>query len=400
MLSMIALLGPLSMGIFLPAFPHISLEWNIRNDGLAIAMSAYMLGTALGQLLYGPFIDRLGPFRPLMIGVAIYFVAALMCYLSFDVNTLSIARFIQALGACATGLATRVVVRNTYPPSEVSNAFSTLTMVMAVSPIIAPIVGDLIISRWGWRSNFLLLGFFAVVIALISWFFFPRLSGEGESTFTKSKLLEQYSVIFRNDTFIFYTLILSFSSACPMIFSSASASVFMDNLDLTRSEYVVVYGICGSGLVVGAMVNKWLLKEMPSDRLIIFSLCAQLVLMVFGVVYLKSHSQATFTIILLAFLFLALQGLVTPNATALSMSEFTGGIGSVSSLNLSIAMLVSAYGTYLVSRFSINAASDVFGIMFLFIFLALAFALVYQVRLKNNISHPQRDIYLLLGEGK
>ena len=400
LLAMIALLGPLSMGIFLPAFPHISAEWHIRSDQLALTLSAYMMGTAVGQLVYGPLIDRFGPYKPLMVGLGIYSVSLVVCYLSQNVETLSIARFVQALGACASGLATRVVVRSTYPANQVSAAFSTLTLAMAISPILSPILGDLLIDLKGWRSTFLALGGFAALSALVTWCWFPRLPGDLTTPFSLKETLQQYSAIMKNKTFLFYTLILSFSGACPVIFASASAFVFMDDLHLSRFEYVLAFGFCGSGLVVGALINKWLLKTIPSDRLIVISLLGQFLIVAGAAFYTEWRHLTLNELVGVVFLFFGFQGLVSPNATALSMSEFKDHIGIVSSLNLSISMVVMALGTWLVSLLKVNQVSDLFWIMTAFTLLAFALTFVYRVRLKFNISHPLRDVYLLLGEGK
>jgi len=204
----------------------------------------------------------------------------------------------------------------------------------------------------------------------------------------------------KNKTFLFYTLILSFSGACPVIFASASAFVFMDDLHLSRFEYVLAFGFCGSGLVVGALINKWLLKTIPSDRLIVISLLGQFLIVAGAAFYTEWRHLTLNELVGVVFLFFGFQGLVSPNATALSMSEFKDHIGIVSSLNLSISMVVMALGTWLVSLLKVNQVSDLFWIMTAFTLLAFALTFVYRVRLKFNISHPLRDVYLLLGEGK
>ena len=146
--AMIAL-GPLTIDMYLPSFPDIEKDLATTNSKVVLTMTSYFFGIAIGQLFYGPLMDRFGRKGPLLIGLSVYLVASVVSALSPDINTLVGMRLLQALGGCAGMVASRAMVRDLFPVKETAKVFSALILIMGVAPIVAPALGGLVVKRWG-----------------------------------------------------------------------------------------------------------------------------------------------------------------------------------------------------------------------------------------------------------
>jgi len=130
-----------------------------------LSLSSFFVGISIGQLLYGPLLERFGRKTPLYFGLSLYAISAVACATAMSVETLIIFRFFQALGGCVGMVASRAMVRDLFEVKDNAKVFSTLMLVVAVSPIIAPTLGGYITTALGWRYIFIML---IIVIAIVS----------------------------------------------------------------------------------------------------------------------------------------------------------------------------------------------------------------------------------------
>ena len=138
LLGALAMLGPFSIDTYLPGFPAIAKTFGTKIEVVEITLAVYFVGLAFGQLFYGPFADSVGRKKPLYIGLVMYILASLGCAFAPNIATLTVLRFVQAIGGCAPMLISRTVVRDYFPPREAARIFSFLMLVVGVSPVIAP----------------------------------------------------------------------------------------------------------------------------------------------------------------------------------------------------------------------------------------------------------------------
>jgi DHA1 family bicyclomycin/chloramphenicol resistance-like MFS transporter len=163
-LGLLSAIGPLSIDMYLPAFPSIAKGLNTTVSLVMLSLSSFFIGISIGQLLYGPLLERYGRKTPLYFGLALYAISSFACATAMSVETLIVFRFFQALGGCVGMVASRAMVRDLFDVKDNAKVFSTLMLVIAVSPIIAPSLGGLITNYIGWRFIFIML---IVVIAMI-----------------------------------------------------------------------------------------------------------------------------------------------------------------------------------------------------------------------------------------
>lgn len=363
-LGLLAALGPFSIDMYLPAFHTIANDFSTTVENVQLSLTSFFVGIAIGQLIYGPLLDKYGRKRPLLVGLAIYIGTTLLCLFTRDIEHLIFLRFLQALGSCAGMVASRAMVQDYYEPRESARVFSLLMLVIAISPILAPTVGAFLLSHLDWHYIFLTLCVIAVLIFLSTYFFLPE-SYAGDKAFSlKPKAITgKYWEVFTNRTFLSYCFIGSIASAGMYGYLAGSSFVMQQFYGLTQREYGLAFAFVASAMVVATQLNRRLLKKWNSAQI---SKVANLwqsivgVLMVMGLV----TNTMTFPLMLgLIFLYLFGHGFIFPNTSAIALSPFKALAGSASALLGCIQMGIGALTSGLVSYFHNDTAYPMLSVM-------------------------------------
>ena len=151
-LGALSAFGPLSIDMYLPALPSLSRDFGTGASQAQLTLSACLLGLALGQVISGPLSDKLGRRRPLLVGLAAYALASLLCVVAPSVYMLVALRFIQGLAGAAGIVIARAVVRDLHSGVAAARFFSLLMLVNGLAPILAPIFGGLLLRFTSWRG--------------------------------------------------------------------------------------------------------------------------------------------------------------------------------------------------------------------------------------------------------
>ena len=150
-------IGPISIDMYLPAFPEIARGLSTTSNEVERTLAAYLIGMASAQLIYGPLADRFGRKPPLYGALVLYILASAACAFAPSVEFLTISRVAQAMGGAAGMVISRAVVRDHYNTQEAARALSMLMLVMGVAHILAPILGSQVLALAGWRGIFALI---------------------------------------------------------------------------------------------------------------------------------------------------------------------------------------------------------------------------------------------------
>lgn len=384
-LGALAALGPFSIDMYLPGFPAIAEDLNTSIAQVGLSLTSYFIGISVGQLIYGPVIDRFGRKRPLFFGLALYAVAAFGCALSPDISWLIGLRLLLALGGCVGMVAGRAMVRDLFPASETAKVFSTLMLVMGVAPIIAPTLGGYVTAAFGWRYIFYLLVVLALALILIIMRFLPESKGPDESISLKpGPVLKDYLQVLREPGFVTNAVAGSVAFAGMFSYISGSPYVFMEYLGLSETLYGWMFGLNAFGFIAGSQLNRlWLQKN--SSRQVSMRVGGLLfiagLLLVFGSLWTGFHATAFLGLI---FIYLFWLGFLVPNTTAMALQPFTRSAGSASALLGSFQMVAGALASVLVSYFHNGTAIPMAMTMALCATIALAALLVQKHKLKKT----------------
>ena len=363
-LGLLTAIGPLSIDMYLPAFPDIAKGLNTTVASVMLSLSSFFIGISVGQLIYGPLLERFGRKTPLYFGLVIYAFAAWGCATASTVDSLIVFRLFQALGGCVGMVASRAMVRDLFEVKDNAKIFSTLMLVVAVSPIIAPTLGGYITAYLGWRYIF---GMLIIVIAIIIagiYFILPE-SKKPDPNFSlkPSSILKTYATIVKHPQFAMYTFTGAVAYAGLYVYISGSPYVFMILFKVTERHYGWIFAIIAAGLIGASQLNSFFLKKYSSEQIIRAALYLQSIIgavLVSLTIFGFSELYSTITLI---FLFLCCQGFIFPNASALSMAPFGHNAGSASALMGFIQMSVGAVMSAMVSILQNDSALAMTGIM-------------------------------------
>jgi DHA1 family bicyclomycin/chloramphenicol resistance-like MFS transporter len=347
LLGALSVITPFAIDMYLPAFPQVAKDFNVENNVVALTMSGYFIGLALGQLFYGPLLDRFGRKRPLYVGLSVFVLASLACVVVPSANAMIAARFIQGLGGCVAGIASLAMVHDFYEVKDSANIISRLFLFIAISPLLAPSIGGMIAIAYGWKMVFALLACIVAGIILLMYFFLPE--GHVPDTSISLKpgpIVKEYWAIVKHPRFITYALSGAFSFAGLFTYVAGAPIIFMEGFHLSPKAFSGIFALLAMGFIGGSQLNVLLLRRFSSETLFYYLLILQVIT---GVVFLMGSCLGAYGLIAtlaLFFIFLACAGMTFPNAAALALAPFTKYAGSASAmlgfLQMSIGALISS----------------------------------------------------------
>ncbi len=347
LLGSIIAIGPLAIDMYIPAFPEIANGLKTIEAKIQLSLTAYFIGMALSQIIYGPIVDRFGKRMPLFIGLTTFIIASILCAIATNIEQLIVYRFFQALGGCACIIIPRAIVRDVFSPQESARVFSHLMLVMGIAPIIAPLGGTFILSFFGWEGIFNFLAIFGIICLALSYKFIPE-TKVANADDQMSQALKKYLIILKDRTFIISALCGGFAMAGLFSYITASAFIYINIFELTPREFAILFSANSIGFIGLSQVNAKLLKKFPIEKLlekILFvPLLCGILMIIFGA------NQASFlTITILFFIILATIGAVVPNTTALALTNHASRSGSASAMLGTIQFSISTITSIIVS---------------------------------------------------
>lgn len=363
-MGLLTAIAPLSVDMYLPAFPAIAKSLHATVSGVTLSLSSFFIGISAGQLLYGPLLERFGRKKPLYAGLCLYFLASTGCALAQSVNALIALRLLQAVGGCVGMVAGRAMVRDLFDPKENAKVFSLLMLVVSVSPIIAPTLGGYITAAWGWRYVFVALILVVLLILAGTYFFLPESKGPNPAFSLKPAfILRNFATVLKHPHFLTYAFTGGISHAGLYAYIGGSPYVFMELFKVSEAQFGWIFAIIAAGLIGASQVNNLFLKRHSSEQVIRFASCCQSVIGVAFVCFAFLGWLNLSLAVLFAFLFLACQGFIFPNTTALALMPMANNAGNASALIGAVQMAIGGGVSALISVLQNRTAVPMAGIM-------------------------------------
>lgn len=390
-LGLLSTISPFSIDMYLPGFPAIARDLNTTIASVQLSLTSYFIGIAAGQMLYGPLLDRFGRKPPLYVGLVVYVLASVGCAFTNSVEALIAMRFLQAVGGCAGMVSAQALVRDLFPAERTAQAFSLMTLVVAISPMIAPTLGGYMTVAFGWHSLFLLLGFITMMVILCVYLFLPTgKHGDRSISLKPVSVMKNFYTVLKQPQFLTYTITGGFAAAAPFAYIAGSADVFMNLYGATPQEYGWIFAGIAALIIGTTQLNHVLLRKYTSQQVIKVNIIIQSVI---GIILLLGTWLGWYdktSLIILIGLFLAGHGLTNPNATALALAPFSKHTGSAASLGGSFRMAMGGVGSALVSAFYNGTAMPMIGVMTGSVLVGALFLLVGRITIKYRAR--MRDI--------
>lgn len=394
-LGALTAIGPFSIDMYLPGFPSIAKTFHTSTAQVALSLSSFFIGISVGQLLYGPLLDRFGRKNPLYVGLALYIAASIGCFFSASIQMLIILRFIQAVGSCAAAVGSMAIVRDIFPVNQIAKVFALLILILGVSPMIAPTVGGYVSAEFGWRLIFVILAVIATLI-LLSVIFFLKESYQPDLSYSlkpKPILLSFLSVL-KHPQFYTYAICGAIGFSGLFAYLSASPFVFMDVYGISSKVYGWIFALLSIGFIGSSQFNNLLMKKYPSQKIVnVVLACMVFFTLIFVVGSLNNWFNITGTIAII-FLTLCCVGILYPNTTALSLAPFSKNAGTASALLGAFQMAVGSFTSIIVSMFKTRSSLPMACIMFGAALLAFIILLIGKRMITNNTEAAESPQFI------
>lgn len=349
MLAAMTGLTALSIDMSLPAMPELQRLFSASVGTVQLTLSLFLVGFAAGQLVCGPASDRLGRRPVLLMGLILFALAGLACAAAPTLGVLIACRFVQGLGASVGPILARAIVRDTFGERDAVGVLSQMTQVMIVAPLLAPTLGGFLLGTVGWQAIFLTLGVAGTVLLVLCWRTLPEtLRRQAMEADGAPGLAQSFRAVLTHRESVRHVLTVCFSYAGMFAYISGSPFVFIDGFGVPRQVFGILFAATAGSLLVGATLNRILLRRLSSPVLLrrgVFAVFGAGLLVAAGA-WAGVGGPAAVLVPMMAYM--VGMGILQPNATAAAMAPHARQAGVTSSVIGSLQTAGGALAGYVV----------------------------------------------------
>ena len=373
-LGLLSMLMPLAIDMYLPSMPVIAKEFGVPAGSVQMTLSAYTLGFAVGQLFYGPMADSLGRKPVIFWGVLVFALAAGACAMAQNIEQLVHMRFLHGLSAAAASVVINALMRDMFTKDEFSRMMSFVVLVMTVAPLLAPMLGGLLMVVFSWHAIFWAMSIAALIAAtLVGVYIKETLPVERRQKFRLRTSLGNFATLFRHKRVLSYMLASGFSFAGMFSFLSAGPFVYIELNGVSPQNFGFYFALNVVALVILTLINSRNVRRVGAERMFRFGLIIQFIMG--GLLLVVCLFGLPFWLLVIGIAgYVGVIAMVTSNAMAVIMDDFPHMAGTAASLAGTIRFGTGAAIGSLLSLFTAKSAWPMVGSM---AFCVIAAALLY-----------------------
>jgi DHA1 family bicyclomycin/chloramphenicol resistance-like MFS transporter len=338
---------PLSVDAMLAALPVLTTAFATTADRVQLTISVFVLSFAVGQLVYGPLSDRFGRRPVLLGGLTLFTVGGIGCLFADSIGALVALRGMQGLGACVGRVMMPAIVRDSFEPRRSAEVLSRVGTVQGLAPMVAPVLGALLLELGGWRAIFVVLALYGATLLACVW------GGLGETIRTRDQAAVRPATLFRawrefltNRTSLGAALCGAGTFAAMFSYISNSSFVLIEVFGVSSAAFGWLLALSALTFVLGNAASSRLVPRYGPHGVLALGL-ALVVAASFGFLGTALLGGAV-ALALGAMPVTFAGGLVFPNATAIAMAPMPHIAGVASSLLGAMIMATASLAAWLV----------------------------------------------------
>lgn len=351
-LSLLMGFASISTDLYLPAMPAMGRSLHASAGMIEWTISGYLIGFSLGQLLWGPLGDRYGRRIAVAVGLVLFVIGSAGCALAQSAHMMIGWRVVQALGACASVALSRAMVRDIYEGNRAAQMLSTLITVMAIAPLIGPLVGGQIVALAGWRAIFwTLVGVGAVTFAAL--FTIPEtLPPERRSRESIGRALSGYAALLRHRRLLGYAGAGGFLYAGMYAYVAGTPFAYITFYHVPAQFYGLLFGLGIIGIMAANILNTRLIPSFGYDRILLVGTIFTALSAMAAAVAARTGWGGLWGLVVPLFVFASTTGFVIANSITGALADFPERAGAVSALIGAIQYGSGILGSGLVGAFA------------------------------------------------
>ncbi|MBD1574300.1 multidrug effflux MFS transporter [Vibrio sp. S17_S38] len=349
LLASVFALSPFSIDTYLPAIPTIASDLNVEINWVAMTVSLYVFGLAIGQLLGGQFSDKYGRRIVMMIGLIIFALGSVAISSAQSIQVLWACRFIQSIGGGIAIVCVPALIRDNAEGREAARLFSLIALIMMIAPSIAPSVGTLILALLNWHFIFIFLGILGFILAVYAFFVVPK---PVVKTSQNTPKLMSYSEVLRQRTVFGYLLALAFGFSVMLIFLTNSPFVYMEYYGVSEKVFSILFLMNVLGLITINRLNSYLLKKHGPAVLLVRFIQMQLCGAVILLLSVTLFPQHIYGVVAGFIIMVSANAGIMPNTNACYLQYFKHNSGKAAGLLGSMQFLTASIVSGLVAYFT------------------------------------------------
>lgn len=332
-LGALTALGPFTIDLYLPAFPALESELDVTAAAIQITLTGTMIGFGLGQLVVGPWSDKVGRRLPLILSTIVHIAASVAAALAPDIAWLTAFRLLQGFGAAAGGVVAMAMVRDLFGGKPLVRMLSRLALVVGLAPVIAPVVGSQLLQVMDWRGLFWVLGAYGLVVMLAVVFLIVETLPESRRHVAgHSSMRERYRALFRDRVYLGAALVGGMTFTGLFAYLSTSSFLFQQVYDFTPQEYGILFAVNSIGVVIGVQVSSRLIRGPVPPQYIIAGTTLVHLAMAVAIVVLDSSGAGFWGTAIPLWIYIAACGFTFPAVQVLALANHGAEAGTAASL--------------------------------------------------------------------
>ena len=333
LLGALTAFAPLSIDMYLPSLPTIARTFSVSTGAAQGTLAAFLAGLAIGQFFYGPASDRWGRRGPILIGTILYVVATMGCALSTSIEMLTLARFVQAIGGSAGAVVARAIVRDRFNHRDSARMLSMLMLISGLAPVIAPLLGSLLLTIAGWRAGFWLVAAFGAAILLASTLHLKESRSEETRLHARGEHpVRAYITLLSHAQLVGFILAGALNSAAVFAYVSAAPGLIIGFYGIPASQFGWYFSTNSVALIAMNQVNRTLLRRHTPERIVSMARPGSLVFAAALAITAWTGFGGMWGVLVPLFFVIGSFGLVSANTMAGGLNVDPRRAGSISAL--------------------------------------------------------------------
>ncbi|MCB5161002.1 multidrug effflux MFS transporter [Marinomonas algarum] len=350
LLGLLVAFGPLSIDMYLPSLPIIANSLGASDPLIQSTITVFLLGMAIGMLLFGPLSDLLGRKRLLLVGIVFYFLSSIGCAMASSGEQLILFRFLQSLGGAAASVLARALVRDLYELTKAAAILSHMHVVSMMVMLASPILGAYIVSYFEWRWIFYFLALFSTIALVGSYLLLPEPKSKTHSAaFNLQTYARNYLDCLRSPRLIQFTLTNGLSFAGMFAFIATSAFIYIEYFGLSETHYAMLFSANIFAIIIATLINSWLSKRYSVTHALAGAVGVSFTATVF-IWYLYGLDTIHLGFFVIAtMLYISVTGAIGANSLAILFSLLPEKAGTVSGLFIATQFALGSLVSYVAS---------------------------------------------------